>query len=288
MSPIIEPLVDEPALIVENTIRVLVVADIHLGMEWDLQNSGIVIPSQSAKGLKRMMNYVGSSNPDRIVLLGDLKHNIPHISWQERQEVPRFIEHIAQKIPIDISPGNHDGDMEFLLRFIPEGLEVILQPAKGFILDGVGYFHGHTWPAAELLSCDHIIMAHNHPTIRFTDTLGSSSTEPAWIRTSMIRQPLEEHYCSDNEKLAWADPQVIIMPAFCELCGGVAFNESLHDDLLGPVFSSMAVDIDSAEAYLLDGTRLGTLSDLKKLNITKKRPPRKRTAKTRGKVSQSP
>lgn len=287
MSATVQPLVNEPALIVEDTLRVLVVADIHLGIEWDLQNSGIIVPSQSQKILERILGYTDAAGPDRIVLLGDVKHNIPQISWQERKEVPHFLETIVKEVPLDITPGNHDGDMEYLIRLIPDELKVTLQPSKGFVLDGTAYFHGHTWPAPQLLACEHIIMAHNHPTIRFTDPLGLSIAEPAWIRTRMKREPLDEHYRVHGQALPWGDPEVIIMPAFCELCGGVAFNESLHDDLLGPVFSSEAIDLDRAEAYLLDGTRLGTLSHLRKLHITKKKPSRN-NAKRPGGVSQSP
>jgi hypothetical protein len=272
MPAALEPLVDEPGLVVENNIRVLVVADIHLGIEWDLGNSGIVVPSQSGQALAKIMEYIDAATPDKVVLLGDVKHNVPLISWQEREEVPHFLESIAKRIAVDIVPGNHDGDMEFLLRHILPGLEVTLQPARGFVLDDVGYFHGHTWPDPGLLSCDHIVMAHNHPTIRFTDPLGSSSAEPAWIRTRLNYKVLEAHFKAKAGDLPWSDPEVVIMPAFCQLCGGVAFNESLHDDLLGPVFSSGAVELDSAQAYLLDGTRLGKLSDLRKLGITKKRP----------------
>ena len=289
MPAALEPLVDEPGLVVENTIRVLVVADIHLGIEWDLGNSGIVIQSQSGQGLAKIMEYIDALSPDRVVLLGDVKHNVPRISWQEREEVPYFLESIAKRISVDIVPGNHDGDMEFLLQRILPGLEVTLQPARGFVLDGVGYFHGHTWPDPVLLSCDHIVMAHNHPTIRFTDPLGSSSAEPAWIRTRLNRKVLEAHFKAKAGDLPWSDPEVVIMPAFCQLCGGVAFNESLHDDLLGPVFSSGAVELDGAQAYLLDGTRLGKLSDLRKLDISKKRPDTrsKRSKKTRSKRSTS-
>jgi len=287
MSAALEPLVDEPGLVVENTIRVLVVADIHLGIEWDLGNSGIVIPSQSDQRLAKIMEYIDEAAPERVVLLGDVKHNVPRISWQEREEVPHFLESIAKRVSVDIVPGNHDGDMEFLVRRILPGLEVTLQPARGFVLDGVGYFHGHTWPDPVLLSCDHIVMAHNHPTIRFTDPLGSSSAEPAWIRTRLNRKVLEAHFKSKAGDLPWSDPEVVIMPAFCKLCGGAAFNESLHDDLLGPVFSSGAVELDRAQAYLLDGTRLGKLGDLRKLGITKKRPDRRSKRSKRSKISTS-
>ena len=36
MPPEITPIIEEPALIVRNTETSLVVADIHLGIEWDL------------------------------------------------------------------------------------------------------------------------------------------------------------------------------------------------------------------------------------------------------------
>ena len=45
MSPEIIPIIEEPALIVSNTETSLVVADIHLGIEWDLYRSGINLPS---------------------------------------------------------------------------------------------------------------------------------------------------------------------------------------------------------------------------------------------------
>ena len=289
MSAALEPLVDEPCLVVENTIRVLVGADIPLSIEWALGNSGIVIPSQSDQRLAKIMEYIDAVSPERVVLLGDVKHNILRISWQEREEVPYFLENIAKRVSVDIVPGNHDGDMEFLVQRILPGLEVTLQPARGFVLDGVGYFHGHTWPDPVLLSCDHIVMAHNHPTIRFTDPLGSSSAEPAWIRTRLNYKILEAHFKSKTGNLPWSDPEVVVMPAFCQLCGGVAFNESLHDDLLGPVFSSGAVELDGAQAYLLDGTRLGKLSDLRRLGITKKRSDTrsKRSKRTKSKISTS-
>lgn len=286
MSVTIEPLVNEPALVVRDTICVLVVADIHLGIEWDLLNRGIVIPNQSRKALEKMQEYMDSVHPERVVLLGDVKHNIPQISWQERVEVPHFLGTIARQAPVDIIPGNHDGDIQYLLQRIPPELKVTLQPVKGCVLDGVGYFHGHTWPDSELVRCDHIIMAHNHPMIRFIDSLGASSAEPAWIRTRMKRQPLDNHYRSAG--MNGSDPEVIIMPAFCRLCGGVAFNESPYDDLLGPVFASDLIDLENAQAYLADGTRLGKLKDLKKLDITQKRQASTGKVTARGKVSRSP
>jgi putative SbcD/Mre11-related phosphoesterase len=256
----ISPLLNEPALVVENTFKTLVIADVHLGIEWELYQSGFSIPSQVEKRKARIRGYIAKVKPERIVLLGDVKHNVPITSWQEKQEVPLFLKELSASAPVDIVPGNHDGDIENLM---PENVTV--QGMRGFVLDIVGYFHGHTWPDAELLSASHVVMSHNHPTVRFTDSLGHAVSEEVWIRTHFIEKALKEHYGD----IRWKNPEVIIMPAFNELCGGIPFNESIHEELLGPVFANHAIELEKARAFLLDGTDLGTIGSIKKSGITR-------------------
>ena len=260
------PILNEPALIVKNSIKVLVIADIHLGIEWELYHRGFSIPSQVEKRKKRICEYLENVKPDRIVLLGDIKHNVPRTSWQEKKEVPGFLETIAAYAPVDIVPGNHDGDIEELISG-----NVTVHGMRGFALDGAGYFHGHTWPGAELLSAKHVVMSHNHPAVRLTDSLGHAISEKVWIRTHFIEKSIRDHYAD----IDWMDPEVIIMPAFNELCGGIPFNESIREDLLGPVFANHAIELENARAFLLDGTDLGTIGNIKKLGITRKRKNRK-------------
>jgi putative SbcD/Mre11-related phosphoesterase len=263
----VNPILNEPALVVENTIKVLVIADVHLGIEWELYHRGFSIPSQVEKRKKRICEYIENVKPERIVLLGDIKHNVPRTSWQEKKEVPDFLETIAAFAPVDIVPGNHDGDIEELIN-----PDVNVHGMRGFVLDGTGYFHGHTWPDAELLSAKHVVMSHNHPTVRLTDSLGHAVSEEVWIRTRFIKETIREHY-GDIE---WKDPEVIIMPAFNELCGGIPFNESLRENLLGPVFANHAIELEKARAFLLDGTDLGTIGNIRKLRITRARRNRKK------------
>lgn len=268
MPPEITPIIEEPALIVTNTETSLVVADIHLGIEWDLYRSGINLLSQMEGRLDRIMGYIKSNSPDRIILLGDVKHNVPQVSWQEKDEIPRFLETLAEHTHVDIFPGNHDGGIELLFS---RQKNIKVHSARGAVLDGVGYFHGHTWPAPELLAASHVVTAHNHPTVRFTDAFGYSIVEPAWIRTRFNLDILKAHFGNlDFENPAqWVDPELFVMPAFNELCGGVPFNESTQKDLLGPVFSSGGIKLEASEVYLLDGTRLGLLKNIRKLKHTK-------------------
>ncbi len=270
MLPEIIPILEEPALIVRNTETALVIADIHLGIEWDLYRSGINLPSRMKDRLDRVLGYIQTCSPDRIVLLGDVKHNVPQISWQEKDEIPHFLEKLAEYAHVDIFPGNHDGGIEFLFS---GQKDIKVHSVRGEVIDGTGYFHGHTWPAPELLAASHVITAHNHPTVRFTDTFGYSIVEPAWIRTRFSVETLKARFGNldfENGR-NWADPEVFIMSAFNELCGGVPFNESTQEDLLGPVFSSGGIELENSEVYLLDGTRLGLLKNIRKLQHTRVR-----------------
>jgi hypothetical protein len=57
----------------------------------------------------------------------------------------------------------------------------------------------------------------------------------------------------------------MVMPAFGELIGGASVNRRIPEELLGPMFKAGAVALDDAEVYLLDGTFLGAVANLREL-----------------------
>jgi putative SbcD/Mre11-related phosphoesterase len=264
MSLDIQPLLDAPALVARNEDVSMVIADIHLGIEYDLYYSGINIPSQIAGRMARVKAYIDEIHPDRIILLGDIKHNVPRTSYQESDEVPMFLNELAKHAIVDIIPGNHDGGIEAL---IPKNPDINLHPARGVIIDGVAYFHGHTWPDASLLAVKHWVVSHNHPTIKLTDIVGHTITRQAWIRAKLDEKAVATNY--KPEEFTWSDPELIIVPSFNELCGGIAFNESWHDNLLGPLFTSHAVQLEESQVYLLDGTYMGNIDHLRQYSRDK-------------------
>jgi len=259
-----EPLVNEPALVAGKT---LVVADLHIGIEDELSLSGINIPSQVEQRVERLLRYRDIAKAKRVVLLGDVKHSISKISKLERQDIPHFLYSIAGQTPVDIVPGNHDAGIEHL---IPRdtAFEIKMHRSKGCSISGLGLTHGHAWPATELLSCNYVVMGHNHPIVRLADVLGYVSSKPVWIRTRFEEQVFKEKYPGLRD---FHNPRVIIMPAFNELVGGVAFNEASYDSLLGPLFTNRAIKLEQAEAYLLDGTYLGTIKQLRSLAPRRKK-----------------
>ncbi|MEZ5335825.1 MAG: hypothetical protein R2741_11625 [Methanolobus sp.] len=78
----------------------------------------------------------------------------------------------------------------------------------------------------KLLKAEYIITAHNHPTIRLTDSLGYATVEQSWIRTRLNLPVLQEHFTSlelEKDNGNWNDPYPVIVPSFNELLrwGGI-------------------------------------------------------------------
>ena len=271
-------LTPHPALIVESAERVMLAADLHLGLEYDLAKQGISIPYQWSKMLDELMSLLEEYKPDRLVLLGDVKHGVPATSFQEKREIPTFFENLLEAVDkIDVTRGNHDANIQ---NFLPE--EVTLHSSKGLIIgDGftVAALHGHAWPPPEMMGVDAVIMAHNHPTVMLNTPLGIRISERAWIRgkcdtihlaKAFLEQdniktqgdPLDEF--RSNYEVEPGNPEIIIMPMFNDLLGGLPVNAETPKSLLGPLFRTEAVDMDSFDVYLLDGTYVGKVDFLRR------------------------
>jgi putative SbcD/Mre11-related phosphoesterase len=246
---LISPVFDAPLLLVEGEERVLVAADLHLGLEHELRLAGINIPSQTDKILARLLDFLSEMKPERLVLLGDIKHNVPRTSWQERTEIPRFLHRLGSEVRVEVVPGNHDSG---LVDMVPPGVRV--RSPTGFVLDKVGYFHGHTWPEEKVMRAEHLVSAHLHPGIRLLDPLGHFIARSVWAKAHLLGGVVEEHYGFSS------DCEIIIVPAFNHLCGGLPLNEPV-EDLRGPLLNM--ADWDRARLYLLDGTDLGNLAEIK-------------------------
>ncbi len=246
----VNPVFGAPLLVVERELKVLVAADIHLGLEHELWLCGVSIPSQTHRLLERLKGYLKEVDPDRLVLLGDTKHNVPRTSWQEQKEVPSFLESLSQEVEVDLVPGNHDGGLTDLA---PPGTRVM--PSSGYVLDGVGYFHGHTWPDPKLFSSEILVAGHIHPAIKLRDSLGHSVNRPVWVRAPLRAEVVEAQY-----RQLLPLPEILIVPAYNDLFGGLSLNESIEDER-GPILTM--ADLDRARIYLLDGTDLGVLGAIK-------------------------
>jgi hypothetical protein len=242
-----------PALFIPE-INALVIADLHIGISYELYKSGINIPSQVNEMKKTVEKLIKKTKAQRLIIDGDIKHEVPGISYQEMREIPEFLRRISRRIRVDLVIGNHDTFIKDL-----QLEKVRIHDARGFKVGRFGFNHGHTWPFEKLLTCDYLIIAHTHPTVQFTDKFGYRIVEPVWVKSRIDKEKMKKRY--RVEKIGRLE--TIIMPAFNRLLGGTPVNiKKANNELLGPLLKNNFVNMDNAELYLLDGTYLGELKNL--------------------------
>ena len=276
-------LLPHPAALIKTAkTKTLVIADPHIGWEIALQERGIHIPSQTPKLLKKLITLLSEHKPDSLLILGDVKYTVVKAEAGEWHDIPDFFTELQRHVTdISIIRGNHDANLEPLL---PETVKLL--PATGTVIDDVGLFHGHKWPSPTLLKCKTLLMGHVHPVVVFRDPSGFKITRQVWMKAecnaeALAKILLEKHGVKIEgtmkktlQKHFRVKPRttgVFMMPSFNDFLGGRAVNETRPrkelstEALIGPVLRSEAVDVDNSELFLLDGTYLGTLNQLRKL-----------------------
>jgi len=271
-----------PAAIVKTgKTKTLLIADPHIGWEMELQEKGIYVPSQTPKILNKLTAILSKYKPQRLVIIGDVKYTIVSTELGEWHDVPDFFAQLQSYVDdIAIVRGNHDANIEPLL---PESVKLL--PATGVVIEDVGVFHGHKWPSPALLECKTLVMGHLHPVVVFRDIVGFKVTRQVWMKANCDTEALAKILLQKHKvkiegsvaetlqkqfKVRLRSKEIFIMPSFNDFLGGRPVNEpklgkNAGGALIGPVVRSEAVDMDNAELYLLDGTYLGTLNQLRSL-----------------------
>jgi len=216
-------LVNEPALMIGKT---LVIADLHIGLEYELLAAGFNVPDQAQTMLKKIKRLLRENKCKELIIIGDVKHTIARLSWPEQEEISEFFRPLEKITKVHIVKGNHDGNIE---RYVSN-----VHPTEGFEYKGYWIMHGHAKPPKEAAGKT-IILGHMHPVVEFRDSLGGRLSERVWIRTD----------------------KSIVVPAFNDLLGGI----DVRRGLLGPM--KKHIDPKRAELYLLDGLHLGKISQLR-------------------------
>jgi putative SbcD/Mre11-related phosphoesterase len=242
----IQPIINEPALFIADK-KIVIIADLHIGIESELKTYGLNTGSQTKKMLNHIISILEKYKPEEIIILGDVKHNIPSSTFQERKDVRNFLETLQSYGFIHLLPGNHDGNIK---KFLPRN--IIIHPSDGFTIENIGFVHGHRWPSEEVMRCDQIIIGHTHPTVMLVDRLGFKMFESCWLKGKTIKNKIVERYPN------CIDTRILIMPAFNPLCGGIAINV---EGVTGPIGKIM--DINNTEIYLLDGSLIGRVKKIK-------------------------
>lgn len=235
---------NQPAMIIERSEskgkkkpkeRYLLIGDIHLGLTSEWRRKGVSAYGQTKDFIKNIKKLRNKTKCQNLVMIGDVKHKVTGISWQEEHEIPEFLEQLSKLFKkIVIIKGNHDGFIEKLVKDKKK-----VRVVKSFVIGDYFITHGHRKINTKK---PYIIIGHNQPAVKLRDRIGASYTLPCWVMG----------------KIKDKDQELIIMPAFNPLSGSGIVNEN---QFIGPVAKHL--DKNKAKVFLLDGTDLGELKDLK-------------------------
>ncbi len=268
----LEIIKNEPVLLLhEESRRVLVVGDLHIGYERVLFKQDYYSTNLAARITSQFEQLVADLNPTEIIILGDLKHSLRDFSKQEFQQIAQLLLNLQQNATVTIIRGNHDADLELV---VPDDTQII--SSRGFRLrfksKHVYLLHGHAIPSADILSCDSLIMGHIHPAITISALKEKSSVHRVWVKTGWkptiieaLRNWLGEEALGseDNVVKKVMQMKVLIIPAYLDLLQGHILNADSPKLQQGtPLFRHLSKE--NAEIIMLDLTPLGLLSKLKK------------------------
>jgi len=239
----------EPALIVEEKRKNLVISDLHIGFEHKFSSNKNTVRKNSSINeiISNVTKIIKKENPETLILLGDVKSSIQSITDLEWKDIPYFFEEIKNSLEVILVPGNHDSHID---RLIPNDVTVI--SSKGMILDDVLLTHGHTMPSKNYSSVNNIIMGHIHPV--YFDKNSLLNGERIWISIK-----------SDKSKIfpdTKGNLNITIVPSFNPYF--YATEKKYYKKSISPIVEKIK-DSTTAKILTLDGTIIGNESILKDL-----------------------
>lgn len=202
--------------------KLLVISDLHLGLEKTMTFKGNYIPQNQLKQMKEeIKDSREQTGAERILVNGDLKNQFK-TSYSENEEVKELANFLNFNFDeVIVIEGNHDTFIESTLE--EKGIEI-----KDYhIEDGILFVHGdrklEDIEIENLKDVDTIVIGHEHPAIALKDDIGVREKVPALLYGEM----------DDGRNL-------VVLPAFSQIANGTSVNEVPEGELLSPILKRRA------------------------------------------------
>lgn len=218
--------------------RTVIIADLHIGYESALEAEGIHIPRiQTKTVISSLSKLLDRYEPDRLVILGDLKHEFSRNLGQEMKDVRKVLDSVSDRADILLVKGNHDNYIENIVSRIQ--VPVVGQ----YKAAGITFVHGHV-PCPDRP----LVMGHEHPSIKIVDRVGAYLKLPchAWLK----------------------EERILVLPAYSPLASGTDLTGVSPNDCLSPILKGS--NIRNAEIFACSDIGLlplGRLSSLEGLRL---------------------
>jgi len=200
----------------------LVVADLHIGREAAANVSAPL--GERGDLLDRLSTLRSAFEPAQIVFAGDLLHSFSTVPDGVAETVDQLyqdcVDDGASVVAIE---GNHD---QLLDTVWPRSVDSAVK-----LDDGTVICHGHEEPE---LSGTRYLIGHDHPAITIEG----------------VKRP-----CCCVDASGYRDSELIVLPAFTRLAGGVKLNHAQASTLQSPLITS----VDSLQPIVWDHDRQNAL-----------------------------
>lgn len=237
-------IVDNLPAIYIKSLNAIVIGDLHLGFEGIAAEQGVFMPKIQFKEEMKMMNkIIKEKKNEKIILLGDIKHEFSETTYHEFKEVRDFLNFLKANFKqVILIKGNHDNFIFYLTKKLKVELYDDLCIGNYF------FSHGHKDIDLKSISAENIIIAHEHPAIALFDEIGGKEI----VKCFLIGKVKEKN--------------VIILPAFSSLSYGTEVN--IVEEFLSPFLEKIKDKIDDFEAIGIDKDvgilRFGKIKNLPK------------------------
>jgi len=212
-------------------LGILAISDLHIGYEEALAAQGIHIPVSQYPKMKNLIDrMIDAVQPEKVVIVGDVKHEFGTALRQEWVETLDLLDFLKEKAgEVIVVRGNHDN---FLIPILRKKEVPLYDPV--YKVGDVLFFHGHKDVEMELYSRDVkiIIMGHEHPAVSLRDELGVKVKFKCFLEGR------------------FEDKKFYVLPVFSPLMSGTEMNIADRESLLSPFLK--IVDLNNAEVYITD------------------------------------
>ncbi len=208
--------------------KILIIADLHLGFEEALIESGTFIPKFNFEDiklkLKKVFRETGKLN--KIIIVGDFKHEFGKISQQEWKELIKMIDFLQENCKqLVLIGGNHDKILKPIANIKKIKIEkkgITLRKGEIFVLHGDKIIENTKSKKAKLL-----LIGHEHPAISLKDN-----------------NRVEKFKCFLKGK--WLDKKIIVLPSMISITIG---TDVLREKLLSPYLQQ---DLSDFEVWIVE------------------------------------
>jgi uncharacterized protein len=211
--------------------RILCIGDLHLGYEEHMNRTGVFVSrkmfEETILYLERVFEKVGKI--DKVILLGDVKHDFGKIMKQERDDFEDLISFLRRKCKeVLIVKGNHDKLIESIAR------EKSVEIKDFFVLEEFCFLHGDK-DFLEIYDKEvkYWILGHGHPAVKISDGV-----------------KMEKYKCFLVGK--FEKKEIVVVPSFIEVSEG---SDPRENDL----GFAWKFDLDKFRVMIVSGEELEVL-----------------------------